>query len=254
MILSSYPSQDEFLEMAQKGNCIPVCLEVLADTITPVSVLLLHAQKGKPLFLLESVEGGERWGRYSFMGGSARCQVRIFADEVCVEEGGQTRKIPHNGKPLEILRQVMSRYRPVSLPQLPRFWGGMVGYLTYEMVSFFERIAHKLPPDKPLAHFIVTDELYIFDTVRHTLTLLAHVFLENGIDPKQAYADAQNRLKKMLKTLSGPVPVEDASRQSPGRLVPKNDAAIYKKNVCRIKEYIKAGDVIQTVISQDFVC
>jgi anthranilate synthase component 1 len=254
MILSSYPSQDKFVEMAQKGNCIPVCMEVLADTITPVSVLLLHAQKGKPLFLLESVEGGERWGRYSFLGGSARCQVKVFADEVCVEEGGQTRKIAHNGRPLEILRQVMRPYRPVTLPQLPRFWGGMVGYLTYEMVSFFERIAHKLPPDKPLAHFIVTDELYIFDNVRHTLTLLAHVFLEKGVDPKQAYADARKRLEKMLKTLSGPVPVEDASRQKPGRLVPKDDEAIYKKNVGRIKEYIKAGDVIQTVISQSFVC
>ncbi len=252
MKLRCYPKKDEFLQLAKQGNVLPVCMEILADTETPVSVLLKKAD-ANPVFLLESVEGGERWGRYSFLGTSARTHLKVFADKVEAAGRESSRNIPHRGDPLSVLRNIMKVFVPVNLPDLPRFWGGMVGYLCYEMASFFERISHNTPADKPLAHFIITDELYVFDNLKHTLTLVAHVFLENGEDPAREFDLATERLEKMLGSLSAlppaiPVPVEGGSLEG------RYDPSEYMNAVVKTKEYIQAGDIIQAVISQPFVC
>ncbi len=253
MKLRCYPSQEEFEAMAQKGNVIPVCMEILADTQTPVSVLLGKAGKN-PAFLLESVEGGERWGRYSFLGTSARAHVRVFSKDVEVESSQGTQRIAHEGDPLQVLRTLMGKFNPVNLPELPRFWGGLVGYLTYEMVSFFERIPNKLPEDAPLAHFILTDELYVFDNVRHTLTLVAHVFLENGETPAHAYQDALNRLDAMVDSLAEPADFTPPTVEEGLALSAAESPEAYEASVERVKEYITSGDIIQAVISQPFTC
>ena len=140
MLISRFPEKTVFLDLADRHNVIPVCAEVLADTETPVSLLKkIYSGRG-PAFLFESVEGGERWGRYSFLSASARAQIRVYADRVTVQTGGRTDEIAHGGDPLAVLRTFMQKYRPAYVPELPRFWGGMVGYLGYEMVSFFEKI------------------------------------------------------------------------------------------------------------------
>ncbi|ACL03139.1 anthranilate synthase component I [Desulfatibacillum aliphaticivorans] len=252
MKLRCYPKKDEFLQLAQKGNVIPVCMEILADTETPVSVLLKKAD-ANPAFLLESVEGGERWGRYSFLGTSAHAHVKVFADDVEVGAERSSQRIPHQGDPLSVLRDIMKVFSPVNLPDLPRFWGGMVGYLAYEMVSFFERIPHDTPADKPLAHFMITDELYVFDNVKHTLTMVAHVFLENGEDPAQEFDKAMARLNSMVASLSAPTPAAPETVEG-GSLEGRYDPTDYMNAVVKTKEYIKAGDIIQAVISQPYVC
>ncbi|SHJ76526.1 anthranilate synthase, component I [Desulfatibacillum alkenivorans DSM 16219] len=252
MKLRCYPKKDEFLQLAQKGNVIPVCMEILADTETPVSVLLKKAD-ANPAFLLESVEGGERWGRYSFLGTSAHAHVKVFAQDVEVSGHKSSQRIPHQGDPLSVLRDIMKVFNPVNLPDLPRFWGGMVGYLAYEMVSFFERIPHDTPADKPLAHFMITDELYVFDNVKHTLTMVAHVFLENGEDPAEEFDKAMARLESMVDSLSAPTPVQPETVDG-GSLEGRYDPADYMNAVVKTKEYIKAGDIIQAVISQPYVC
>ena len=157
MRLHQFPNQDEFKRLAGDYNVIPVCIEVLADTETPVTLLKKFYSGKGPVFLLESVEGGERWGRYSFMGTSARAHVRVYPETVEIDQNGRVEKIIHNHDPLPILRRIMAPCKPAQLKGLPRFWGGMVGYLTYEMVSFFEAIPNAWPKDKPLAHFIITD-------------------------------------------------------------------------------------------------
>ena len=162
MELGFYPERQEFRNMAEKGNLIPVCLEILADTETPVSALAKIYNGHGPVFLLESMEGGERWGRYSFLGNSATKTVRVYRDDVVIEDGGIQERVPHDGDPLGVLRSVMSRYRPVTLPRLPRFWGGMVGFFNYEFVSFFESIPNSLSADTPLAQFILPGQLFIF--------------------------------------------------------------------------------------------
>ena len=187
--------------MAEKGNLIPVCLEVLADTETPVSALAKIYDGHGPVFLLESMEGGERWGRYSFLGNSATRTVRVFRDEVEIESGSKKERIAHNGDPLAILRSIMAQYKPVKLARLPRFWGGMVGFFSYEFVSFLEAIPNRLPPDIPMAHFILPGQLFIFDNVRHTLTLVAYGLVENG-EADDAYDRALETLEEMKGKLS----------------------------------------------------
>ncbi len=254
MKLRLFPDRDTFLKLAEQGNLVPVCLEILADTETPVAALAKFSRGPGPVFLLESVEGGERWGRYSFLGASARSEIKVFAENVEVTGDGETQIRPHQGDPLACLRQLMARYRPVSLPELPRFWGGMVGYLGYEMVSFFERIPHRLPPSKPLAHFIISDEMLIFDNVRHSLSLLVHVFLDGRESARSAYDHARQRLERMQARLQEPVAAPEPGNAATGtaHLAPMVAPHTFRDMVARIKHHIRRGDVIQTVISQPF--
>ncbi|MFP5213973.1 MAG: chorismate-binding protein, partial [Acidobacteriota bacterium] len=253
MKLGMYPEREEFGRLAGRGNLIPVCMDILADTETPLSALAKVYRGEGPVFLLESVEGGERWGRYSFLGASARASVRVYRDVVEIEEEGSTVRIEHRGDPLAVLRSLMARYKPVSLPGLPRFWGGMVGYLTYESVSFFENIPNTCSADEVLAQFVVPDQLFIFDNLRHTLTLVAYAFLD-GADPERAYDSALEALEGMVATLERPLPTPAPLSGGPFGIKPVVSSDAFRSQVSRIKEYINEGDVIQTVISQPFVC
>jgi anthranilate synthase component 1 len=253
MKLRLYPQREEFLKLANKGNLIPVCLEILADTETPLCALKkLYRGKG-PVFLLESVEGGERWGRYSFLGASAGRSFMVYRHKVDVREKDQQREVFHNGDPLAVLRDCMSVYRPVSLPELPRFWGGMVGYLAYEAVSFFEAIPNACSDDDLLAHFIVPENLYIFDNLRHTLSLVAYALLD-GHDPDAAYDQALQTIEDMRQMLARPLPLESPENGADLQLVPGVEEEAFRNKVAKIKDYITEGDVIQTVISQPFTC
>ena len=257
MLLNRFPTRENFCKAAEQANVIPVCLEILADTETPVSLLGKFHQQNGSLFLFESVEGGERWGRYSFMGTSARSHIRIFKKEVTIHRNGDIDTIPHEGRPLDVIRSLMAAYRPAIVPELPRFWGGMVGYMTYESVSFIEAIPHQWPPNKPLAHFIIPDELLIFDNVRHTLTLVTLTFIEDGTRPEAAYDDARRRLNRQLRRLSDPMPMVTASEapdtcSCPLKAVHADED--FRSAVETVKQHIRAGDIIQAVISQPFVC
>ena len=253
MQLGFYPQRSEFRTMAEKGNLIPVCLEVLADTETPVSALAKIYDGHGPVFLLESMEGGERWGRYSFLGNSAARTVRVFRDEVEIESGPKKERIAHHGDPLKALRSLMAQYKPVKLARLPRFWGGMVGFFTYEFVSFFEAIQSRLPADVPMAHFILPGQLFIFDNLRHTLSLVAYGVVENG-EADEAYDRAVETLKQMKGKLEGMPKV--VSRHGPDEFPFHHDAEPekFRSGVAKIKEYIREGDAIQAVLSQQFSC
>jgi len=254
MELRRYPDKQTFVDLARRGNVVPVCLELLADTETPVSALAKLYSPQDPVFLLESVEGGERWGRYSFLGTSARSHVKVFPDRVELREGTESRYIAHFGDPLQVLRSLMARFRPVPLAELPRFWGGLVGYLTYEMVSFFERIPHSLPERRPLAHFVLSDEIFIFDNVRHTLTLVAPAFLEDHGDPEAAYSEAVDRLERMSASFSEPLPAPPRPYGGDAAVETVVAPELFRSKVAMVKEHIEAGDIIQAVISQPFVC
>jgi anthranilate synthase component I len=256
MLLNHFPTRENFYAACDHANVIPVCSEILADTETPVSMLGKFYRQNADLFLFESVEGGERWGRYSFMGTSARCHIRVFTDVVTVQENGQEKRIPHGGNPLTILKTLMATYQPATLPELPRFWGGLVGYMTYEAVSFLEAVPHQWPADKALAHFVIPDELLIFDNIRHTLTLVVITFIADDITPEAAYDDARRRLDRQLSRLAEPLtPVPEISSDTcacPLQAVhPDED---FRTAVQTVKDHIRAGDIIQAVISQPFVC
>ena len=256
MRLNSFPDRETFCTACGQADVVPLCLEVLADTETPVSMLGKFYRQNGDLFLFESVEGGERWGRYSFMGTSARSHIRVYRDEVVITEQGREDHVPHEGRPLAVLQSLMSAYRPAVLPGLPRFWGGLVGYLTYEAVSFVEAIPHRWPRDKALAHFIISDQLLIFDNVSHTLMLVVLTFTKDGQRPAAAYEEACRRLERQLQRLDEPLPAPPSDDGDPAacHLHPVHPEEDFRQAVRKVKDHIRAGDVIQAVISQPFVC
>ncbi len=257
MRLRTFPDKKTFLSLLSRGNLIPVCREILADTETPVSALAKIRRPGSPAFLLESVEGGERWGRYSFLGASAASHLRITRDRVRIEQDGRQEEVEHGGDPFQVVRDYMRRYRPVSIPELPRFWGGLVGCFDYEAVAFFERVPCRLDPDEVVVHLIVTDELLIFDNIRHTLTLVMPLFCPDGAeDAGRRYDRALERLDQLTDLLERPSPRTVPPREPRG-LPSRFEAVVsedeFLEDVRKIKQYIREGDVIQTVLSQPFV-
>ncbi len=255
MLLRRFPDRETFCQLSGKYNVVPVCAEILSDMDTPVSILgKLYGQEG-PVFLLESAEGGERWGRYSFFSTSAKCLVRVFKEHIEVEEKGRIETIDHQGRPLEALRGLMQRFRPAQVPELPRFWCGLVGYITYEMVSFFEAIPHQLPSDKPLASFMIPDEVLIFDNIRHTLQLVAICYPEGDATGEALYGAALEKIEHIRERLRQPIRESSVQKSDvPYQLRPTLAEERFRSLVSRVKNHVWEGDIIQAVLSQPFVC
>ncbi|MGM0787180.1 MAG: anthranilate synthase component I family protein, partial [Thermodesulfobacteriota bacterium] len=203
---------------------------------------------------LESVEGGERWGRYSFLSTSARTRVKVYSDTVEIAKNGENEIIAHHGDPLPVLRSLMQRYDPAVIPGLPRFWGGLVGYFTYEAVSFFEKIENRLPADRPLADFVIPDEMLIFDNIKNTLMMVAICFKKDHPDSDSAYAAAEKRISSIQQAVREKSARPFPQAEPPGdiSLFPVHDPSVYKQNVETVKSRIKDGEIIQAVISQPF--
>lgn len=249
------PSYEEFASMAKRGNLIPVYREILADVETPVSVLMKLQEKDH-VYLLESVEGGEKWGRYSFLGTDAGVVFQVRGAEVIITEKDQVTKRPHNGNPLQYLRDLLSRYNPVSVSGLPRFYGGAVGYFGYDMVRYFEKLPLCPPDDLGLdeAIFVISDSMMIFDNVRHTIKVVACAFTEDADSLEDAYGTSCRKIEEMIKILSMSVTHQEKDAQDVGDVsfTAGMSRDKYEAVVEKAKEYITAGDVIQVVLSQRF--
>ena len=255
MKLRAFPDRNVFRRQMKSSTVVPVCREVLADMETPVSIMQKLYRSAGPVFLLESMEGGERWGRYSFLGVSASRQIRVFRDTVQIEQNGDIETHSHAGDPLRFLRAYLEGFRPAVAPELPRFWGGLVGYMTYEMVSFFEAIPNRLPENEPVAHFIMPDELLIFDNTTNTLMLVAIAHADAHVDADAAFDDATERIEALHRQIRRPLDTAaGSSRPYTSRLTPVVDEEAFRRKVKTVKEYIRAGDIIQAVISQPFTC
>jgi anthranilate synthase component 1 len=246
------PDFKEFCALAKQGNLIPVSREVLADFETPVSALA-KIDRGSCAYLLESVEGGEKWARYSFLGSGSPTLIHGNDREVIVSSGRRRRRIPVKTDLLACLREIMLEYRPVRVPGLPRFCGGAVGYLSYDVVRQFERLPAQRKDLLGLPHacFLLTDTLLIFDNVAQTIRIVANAHVGER-NHKAAYADAVRRIDRMiarLRTGRRPAPRRPASRRPPA-FTSNMSKADFEKVVVQTKEYIKAGDIFQGVLSQ----
>ncbi len=254
MLLNQFPDKHRFCSLAEKFNVIPVCTQILADTLTPVALLKKFYTEQNPVFLLESVEGGERWGRYSFLGVSAYRHIRVYTDRVEIEDKDSLRQVPHNGDPLRVLKNLMDQFQPADMPELPRFWGGLVGYLSYEMVGFFESLPGMSKTDTALACFVIPDELIIFDNIRNTLTTVVIAFTDGQVPDEQAYENARIRAGALLEKADRSLPeTPDTSAATEYRLTCADKASAFRFQVEQVKEHIRAGDVIQAVVSREFV-
>jgi len=248
------PSVADFLELAGRGNLVPVYREILADTETPVSAFL-KTSRGEHAFLLESVVGGDKWGRYSFLGSEPAAIFTSRGTTVSLAEHGRAPRSFTAADPLDALRDLLAGYRPVALPGLPRFFGGAVGYLSYDAVRFFERLPATLPDDLglPELYFIVPASLLVFDTVAQSIKVVVNVDLRDpATDRRAAYERAVARIDELVARLAAPLRLPD-SLPATGEGLPVRSnmtGGEFGRIVERAKEYIRAGDVIQVVLAQ----
>ncbi|MCD4684996.1 MAG: anthranilate synthase component I [Anaerolineae bacterium] len=254
------PNRTTAHELFKTGDLVPVYCTLLADLETPVSVYLKLAHISEASFLLESVEGGEHVGRYSFLGVNPKGLLSVQHNEVTVTRDGETTtcELTPGEDPLHVLEQEFERVHPVKLEGLPRFIGGAVGYLSYDFARYVERLPATADDDLglPDAVFMLADTLVIFDHAKHQLIILANA--HNTGDPDAAYQDAVTRIDEIIHALAQPLPyLPDDTAPQPNA----EQSTVLRSNVSReqfeanvraAKEYIAAGDAFQIVLSQRF--
>ena len=203
------PTREEFLEKAKQGNLIPVWREVLADMETPVSAYRKIAGGRPNSFLLESVEGGERLARYSFLGSDPFLIFRSKGNTATITEGDHSETLTLKAgerDPLHVLKELLGRYTYVPAPELPPFVGGAVGMIGYDTVRFFEKLPTLATDDLELDDclFLFTDALLVFDNVKHKVLALCNARIAPGADPGAAYDAAVGKVNALLARLKVP--------------------------------------------------
>jgi anthranilate synthase component I len=249
-------SFDEFVELARRATFVPVCKEIGADLLTPVSAFLKVAEHADYAFLLESVEGGEHVGRYSFLGKDPFLVLRSHGAGTLFEEAGVTTE---TAEPfLDALRRLMADYRAPTVPDLPRFTGGAVGYMAYDAVPWFEPTlarADAAPADPergPAAEFMVFDTILAFDHVRHRIQIIANARIGPEDDLHAQYQFARARIqfleRELDRGLSRPAHASGAELRVSSNVTREE----FEHSVRAAQRHIAAGDVFQVVLSQRF--
>jgi len=243
-------TEQEFNDLALQGyNRIPLVAETYADLDTPLSLYLKFANRPYS-YLLESVQGGERFGRYSFIGLPARTRIVVRGRDLRVERDGETLESISDINPLDFVKNYQARFKPAPLSGLPRYTGGLAGYFGYDTVRYIERrLAATQKPDvlgTPDMLLLLTEELAVVDNLADKLTLIVYT------DPALpgAYAAARARLKELIRRLREPVEIPEASAMAPATARSEFGEAGFKAAVEQAKRYIFDGDIMQVVLSQ----
>ena len=248
------PSLEEFKQKAKSGNLIPVYKEILADLDTPVSAYM-KIRGGEYSFLLESIEGGEKWARYCFLGCDPSVVVITKGRTLTlIENGKREQRQIESGSPLSAVKEILARYQPVHSAGLPRFSGGAVGFVSYDMVRFFEDLPEQTVDDLdvPDSQFIITDTMLVFDNVSQTIKIVSNAFLE-GNDLDVMYENTIQKISALEEKLKTPLvrgSALDGGVEAPLSFESNIEEGTFKQAVKRIKQYILEGDAIQVVLSQ----
>ena len=244
------PSRKEFLALARKHTLVPVYHTLTADLETPVSAFLRAAWPERECFLLESVEGGEQVGRYTFIGINPYKRIVARGREIDITEAGRTTRI--EGDVFQVLRDALSGHKPARIPGLPPFTAGAVGFFAYDAVRQIERLP-ELAKDElgvPDACLLFFDEVLAFDHVRKQIWMVATADV-TLTEPDEAYATAIKRLAAMEKRLTKPLPrLPSARSATPVQVKRRTSKKDFMAAVERTREYIAAGDIFQAVLSQ----
>jgi len=251
------PSLAEFRELAGQGNVVPVYAQLAADFETPLSAYL-KIRDGSHSFLLESAESTDASGRWSIVGSRPRAVFSARGQQITVTRGSVREEIRATGDVLAELETLMAPYKPVSHGAAPPFYGGAVGYLSYDAVRQFEP-SLGAPPEDPLglpdAVFLIADTLLMFDHKLRRLLVVANAFLDDHSDPREAYGAACGQVAAMLEMLDRPLHVPALNGLAELQVPPhasNTTQAEYEAMVHRAQEYISAGDIFQVVPSQRF--
>ena len=256
------PAFETFLRAAGQAPCVPVFRQLTGDGLTPVSAFK-KIERTAPSFLFESVIGGEKVGRFSFLGTEPFLTFEARGDELKISPGrggdpsqATTTRSP---APFRDLEALIERYRAAPLPGLPRFAGGAVGYAAYDAVRYTEHLPDTPPDDRglPDLSFALYDRMLIFDHIRKTVLAVAHAHLAPGVDARRAYDTACAEVDELVERLSAPggeLAIGDIDTDGPVNRVPESNFTRerYERVVRHCQEYIKAGDIFQVVPSQRF--
>ncbi len=265
-----YPDLESFIKLSTKGNLIPVFREILADTETPVSAALKLG--GSPSFLLESMVGGEKWARYSFLGSRPSRIIKGRENDIVIQDAKTGIQKLKTENPLQTVKNEFKAYKAVDVPGLPRFYGGLVGYIGYDMVRFFEDLPRRKKPGLRLPDIFLmsTDTVMIFDNLKGKIKVVSNASLDHK-SPVEAYQEAEEKIETIIGILKKAKPARRRKRGGMGSDLSfatighsgahpaVSDYASsfaredqFQEAVLRCKEYIVEGDIIQAVLSQRF--
>jgi anthranilate synthase component 1 len=246
-----FPTFEEVKKLSQSGNVIPVCKIVLADTETPVSVWMKLFRQSRHSFLLESVEGQDKVARYSFSGGDPFLTFSCRGSSWKVE-GGQ--RDAGTNDPLGALRRLLAAHKPVAVDGIPRFCGGAVGFFSYDSIRLREAIPDKNPKDDPLddIFFGFYRDLIAFDNREHRLLFITNIILKPGDDIEKAYTDACFNLGRIEDRMAERLQATHLTVKQTAEPVSNFDRKDFETAVEKCRDYIKAGDIFQVVLSQRF--
>jgi anthranilate synthase component 1 len=242
------PTLEEYRALARSYNLVPVVREVLADYDTPVSAFA-KLNRGDAAFLLESLEGGETWGRYSILGFRPSVEFRAKGSVVEIRRGERTERTEAKD-PLQSLQALLGQVKAAPVPNLPPFSGGAVGMVGYDYARFLERLPSRAPDElkQPDLHFVFPDLVLAFDNFRHRLQLVANT--RPLTDPDRAYREAVTSIDEMLARLAQPAPAPERAGPSNGIAFTSNlGREGFLRAVEAAKEHIRAGDVVQVVLA-----
>jgi anthranilate synthase component 1 len=249
-----HPTFKEFCQLAKQGNLIPIYQELLMDLETPLS-FFKRLERDRYSFLLESVEGSERWARYSFLGTQPHCIFKARGNRVEIIENGKSKTLVSDA-PLKLLEELLRGYQTVTVSGVPPFFGGALGYVAYNAVEQFHEIASdkKDPLGMPEIFFLFVQTLIAFDNLKHTIKIIDNVRVDEETDLQRAYEQATRRIEKAVSSLQKkprgiePRDVSEGKGERPFRSNLTREG--FQKIVSKAKEYIKAGDIIQAVLCQ----
>ena len=251
-----HPLRSVFREQAATANVIPIWTEIVADGDTPISAFAKIGAEA-PSYLLESAEQSDQVGRYSFLGAGARLMISAREKVVTVIENGESKSFEASRDPFDELQKIMTRYRVAPDPNLPGFQGGVVGYLGYDCVRWFEPTIAPPPKDDlgvPDMYFLLTGVVIIFDHRRRRLKIVANAFIgADGAEP--AYDAAEQQIQTILDQLDRPIsfpPIFTEDEPPRGEAESNTTREDYHQMVDRAEEYIRAGDIFQMVPAQRF--
>jgi anthranilate synthase component 1 len=248
------PSFKEFCELAKRGNLVPVYQELLMDLETPLS-FFKRLERDRYAFLLESVEGSERWARYSFLGTRPQRVFKACGQNIEIIDHGKSRSLKHEA-PLKVLEELLKGYQPVPVAGVPPFFGGALGYVAYDAVEQFHEVANAKddPLGMPEIFFLFVQTLVAFDNLKHTIKVIDNVEIHKRTTLRGAYDAAVKRIRRVISSLQKkPRGIEprDLSQAKGTRKFRSNlTKEGFQNAVTKAKDYIKAGDVIQVVLCQ----
>jgi anthranilate synthase component I len=245
------PDFKTFSKLARQGNLVPVYEHYTADLLTPVGAHLRIARGAKYSFLLESVEGGENIARYTFVGANPSEVFRSRGHECAIESG--TKRTQLEGNPVEHLRRLTKRYHPVRVPGLPPLIAGAIGYFAYDMVRLVERIPASGRDDMDLDDCVMMFYLGLiaFDHVQHRVWIIRNVFTDGPGTLREKYDAAVEEIRRTRRVLDQPLPPQSRAPESkPLRVRSNMSKTQFTAAVRKTKEYIRAGDAFQIVLSQ----